>query len=49
MLWWIDGAQQHGNPAQALPRNHLVIVVALGKKPPAVRKSFNWGAGTAGG
>jgi hypothetical protein len=49
MFWWINGSAQHGNPARALLRNHQVIVLALGKKPPAIRKSFNWAASTAGG
>jgi hypothetical protein len=40
--WWVNGAKQTGNPADLALQEHQVIVIALGKRPPTVPKTYNW-------
>jgi hypothetical protein len=42
LSWWVDGVKQSGNPAQLVLKSHEVIVIALGKPPATIRKTYTW-------
>jgi hypothetical protein len=43
--WYLDGKQQTGkNPAHLVLKNHEVIVLAVGKQPSSIPKSFDFAA-----
>jgi hypothetical protein len=40
--WWLNGKKQTGNPANLDLKAHQVIVIAIGKRPPTIRKTYQW-------
>jgi len=45
LKWWVDGTRMVGNPAQLVLKRHQEIVIAAGKAPSPVPKSYNFPAG----
>jgi len=45
LSWWVNGVKQTGNPAELVLRPHQEIVIAAGKPPAQVPKSYKFPAG----
>jgi hypothetical protein len=45
LKWWVDGKPMVGNPAGLILKAHQEIVIAAGKAPSPVPKSYNFPAG----
>jgi hypothetical protein len=43
--WWLNGKKMLGNPAQLVLKQHLEIVIAAGKPPARIPKSYKFAAG----
>jgi hypothetical protein len=40
--WWVNGAKETGNPADLALKEHQEIVIALGKPPAKIPKTYAW-------
>jgi hypothetical protein len=45
LKWWVNGTPMTGNPAELILKAHQEIVIAAGKAPSPVPKSYNFPAG----
>jgi hypothetical protein len=45
LQWWVDGVKRTGNPADLILRPHQEIVIATGKAPAHVPKSYKFPTG----
>jgi hypothetical protein len=45
LKWWVDGNRMFGNPAELILKAHQEIVIATGKAPSPVPKSYKFPAG----
>jgi hypothetical protein len=43
LSWWVNGTKQTGDPESLKLQEHQVIVIALGKPPKTIQKTFTWG------